>query len=50
MIKELTVPISGYDYVAYRVSWMLGKAPNTVLTATQLGTLEIEHDSRYDFT
>ena len=34
----------GYDYVAYRVDWMLGEGNNNVLIGTQSDTLEIGHN------
>ena len=41
-----TVPPCGYNYVAYRARWMLGKAPSSILTGAQSGTLEIEHTNK----
>ena len=44
LIREVTVPMFGYDYVACTVSWMLGEAPSGFRTGTQPDTLEIEHN------
>ena len=45
-IRELTVPMCGYNYVAYMISWMLGKAP--ISSLTQSDSLEIEHNTVCD--
>ena len=36
---QLTVSVWGYDYVVYRVSWMLGKVRSSVLIGTRTDTL-----------